>query len=204
MKSKVYYFFILFSLVSLLSCNVESKEDNTPSTEDELDAYEGLEENTDVENLENDTITWSEICDMSNFPQGLSLGEYFASNEYEFYFGKDSLVVLKYMRGWPDFTIGKWIRTGDTIEAKFNKEYRIKGVGEPIEYNEPDYANNYREEYHSYDTIVVLINEAYQFSLKEIEKYLNGEEMINPYEILDYSENLNLTLYLDKIKKYEK
>ena len=204
MKISMYHLPVFFALAVLLSCNSSDNKDRIITEENASDNYEELEENIDEQVPERDTIIWDEISKAKTFPQGLSIGEYFASNEYEFYFGKDSVVVLKWMRGWPDFSIGKWARIGDTIDLKFNKEYQLKGVGAPLEYLEEGYAGNYREEYSSYDTIVVSSDESMQLSIRKIKKYLSGDAKTNPYEILDYYEGLDLSAFTKAIEKHEK
>lgn len=123
---------------------------------------------------------------------GAFIGEYYASDNNEYQFDRDSIVVYS----WDDFNdylIGKWTFKGDTIKMKFFKAIGKRGVGDVLSPPEGIPAN-YIDVYSEYVGYVESSTNSDYLVWSDIKKSLTSEEN-DSYKLIDYNENLDLSSY---------
>ncbi len=201
--------FITFigAIAVLASCSTPV-EDEESSKEPSEDLTTEITEESDVvdptidENTV-DTSGWFGLKSSSRFPEGIVLGEYFASNSNTYYFGKDGVFVLEELPGRPDFRLGNWVRYGDEIKITLTHELSLEGIGEPLP-PPPAVPGNYIEQYKEYDTVVKLIREPFDCSISEIDEMIVPKDGYSAYEFKRYEHSLDLSKFILQLEKFKK
>ncbi len=124
-------------------------------------------------------------------PLGLTLGEYYGSDENQYIFGNGSLI--HYSWGTDDYELGTWELKNGTIFINLTKGVYQKGIGEPLP---PPTAvpGNYVDQYEEYEQVIEDINKVMDLNWSEI-KSLLIEDSEYPYKRLGYDRTLNLRKY---------
>lgn len=113
-------------------------------------------------------------------PAGLKIGEYFGSDENEYLFCDDGIVVSY---SPVDTFMGSWIMTGDTITISYFLWFGRNGIGEPLP-PPPGIPGNYIDQYRSYEYFTEIVDKQETLLWSEIRNSL-VENPEYPYKILE-------------------
>ena len=190
----------LLILLVLTSCNedckneVQTRDKKISQLKEELNSFRT--ENQRLESsLEYFKKTSKESQDKSNdlafelSPIGVHLGEYYASDNNEYKFGQDSLVILTWEEG--EYKVGKWHIINDTIKIKYYKELGKRGIGEPLS-ESPNVPGNYQDRYEKYEEYVKPVNEQDYLVWSQIRQLLKQDPEY-PYKLLRRNQGLDLS-----------
>jgi hypothetical protein len=115
-------------------------------------------------------------------PSGLVIGEYYASDENEYFFCSDGRIKLSLTENY--FYTGKWTLKNDSVVIKLNYSFHKKGIGSPLPPPEGFIPNNYLERYSKYKTYKSNIDTTTVLIWSEIEQLLK-EDNEYPYQIIN-------------------
>lgn len=123
---------------------------------------------------------------MKESPSGLIIGEYYASDENEYFFCPDGKIKLSITENY--FYTGKWMLANDSIIIKLDSSFEKKGIGKLLPPPDGPIPNNYLERYSQYETHKLNIDTSTTLIWSEIKQLLT-EDSEYPYQIL--KENIN-------------
>lgn len=170
-------------LLMAVSCTNLNHEDSSNTQEETIKKVQIEKEKTEPINntREDEKLTFGET------PTGLKIGEYYASDNTEYWFCSDNkLRVSLYSRL---FFIGTWKMHNDTIWMHLLQKYERIGIGEPLPSSQA-ITGNILEEYSTYQEIVTASNEKEFLIWTEI-KELIAKDAEYPYQLLKRGINCN-------------
>mgnify|MGYP003691568145 CR=1 FL=1 len=115
-------------------------------------------------------------------PSGLVIGEYYASDENEYFFCSDGRIKLSITENY--FYSGKWALKNDSVVINLNYSFHKKGIGSPLPPPEGPIPNNYLERFSKYETYKSNIDTTTVLIWSEIEQLLK-EDAEYPYRVID-------------------